>query len=137
MILLSLCLLFLTPPYSLHHPFIHPIYPVRIFSSVRSTTGLIVVGDIIPLKSASDKYKTDLHSLRYLRASHSLIGGLWIGEKAATIDGTPPSVDNDGTPLGDSIYSAFVLQEAARLVDSVQPGGNQKTALIMYNPFLF
>ena len=34
----------------------------------------------------------------------------------------------DGTKLGDSVYSAFVLQEGARLHEREEP---QKNALIM------
>jgi hypothetical protein len=92
-----------------------------------------VVGDILPAESASDK----LHSLRYLRASHSLIGGVWIRDEAVTIDGSAAASDEEGTPLGDSIYSAFVLQEAARLVDTLSEGRETQKALIMYDAIAF
>lgn len=40
------------------------------------------------------------------------------------------AVDEAGEPLGDSIYSAFVLQEAARLVE--RPDGRaRENALFM------
>jgi hypothetical protein len=68
--------------------------------------------------------------MRYLRASHSLLGGVWIGDQVPITDDV---VDSQGTPLGDSIYAAFVLQEAARLVDSTEMGkdGKWENALIM------
>lgn len=72
-------------------------------------------------------------SLRYLRASHSILGGVWIEDKISTRAGSAPMLDVEGTPLGDSIYSAFVLQEAVRLIDTtdraVQSG--QEKALFM------
>jgi hypothetical protein len=71
--------------------------------------------------------------MRYLRASHSLLGGVWIGDRVATKNNAPPVVDSKGTPLGDSVYATFVLQEAARLVDSTKIGkvGKWENALIM------
>jgi hypothetical protein len=115
-------------------PHIHPNIPLRILSSVPSVTGRIVVGEILPSDSwvpdTPEKYPT---SFRYLRASHSILGGVWIGDKVSTRDNNPPVLDTTGTPLGDSIYSAFVLQEAVRLIDptdrAVQSG--QEKALFM------
>lgn len=56
--------------------------------------------------------------MRYLRASHSLLGGVWIGDKIYARD---PSKyifkDEAGTPLGDTVYTAFVVQEAVRLFE--------------------
>ncbi|KAG6335107.1 hypothetical protein ID866_3976 [Astraeus odoratus] len=91
-------------------------YPLRILSSEESLTGRIVVGELldVPQDGTSDA----LHSLRYLRASHSLLGGVWTADRVATIGNAPPQTDGFGTPIGDSIYSAFVLQEAVRLVNS-------------------
>jgi hypothetical protein len=89
-------------------PFTHPSYPLRILSSDQSSTGLIVVGEGV-------LHRDDENAVRYLRASHSMLGGNWVGK---TIDITNnPAVSTD-TRLGDSIYSAFVLQEAALLVNS-------------------
>ena len=115
----------------LSEPFTHPKYPLRILSSVQSTTGLVVVGEALPL--AADESVTAIQSMRYLRASHSLLGGVWIGDKVATINNAPPAVDSEGTPLGDSVYATFVLQEAVRLVDSTGLGqdGKRENALIM------
>lgn len=120
-----------TLPRPLLKPYTHPTYPIRILSSVQSTTGLIVVGEALP--PTADQEITAIHSLRYLRASHSLLGGVWIGDKVATKDDAAPAVDEEGTPLGDSIYATFVLQEAARLVDSTDIGKKNKweNALIM------
>lgn len=120
-----------TLPHPLLEPYTHPAYPLRILSSVQSTTGLIVVGEALPPTAGQDI--TVIHSLRYLRASHSLLGGVWIGDKVATKDDAAPTVDEEGTPLGDSIYAAFVLQEAARLVNSTDIGKENKweNALIM------
>ncbi|EIW82080.1 S-adenosyl-L-methionine-dependent methyltransferase [Coniophora puteana RWD-64-598 SS2] len=103
--------------YPLSQPWQSDKYPLTILSSVQSTTGVVVVGDILPAAEGST------HSLRYLRASHSLIGGVWLDDKVVTLDGAASlAVDKSGTPLGDPIYSAFVLQEAARLVSSTPQG---------------
>jgi hypothetical protein len=111
-------------------PYNSPTYPLRILNSTQSKTGVVVVGEILP---PADRSSTPLHSIRYLRASHSLLGGVWIGDKVATLDNFPPLTDQDGTPLGDSIYSAFVLQEAVRLVNSTPQGrkGECNHALII------
>ena len=50
-----------------------------------------------------------------LRVDHSLLGGAWVGEQGF------------GKEIGDSIYTAFLLQEAARLakherIDGVDGG---------------
>jgi hypothetical protein len=114
----------------LPQPYTHPSFPLRIHSSVQSTTGLIVVGEALPPPSYRGGPDNEMHSLRYLRASHSLLGGVWMGGKVATLDDAPPWVDSYGTDLGDSIYGTFVLQEAARLVNSTSKGPER--ALIMY-----
>jgi hypothetical protein len=112
-------------------PYNSPRYPLRILNSTQSKTGVVVVGEILP---PADRSSTPLHSIRYLRASHSLLGGVWIGDEVASLDSFPPLTDQDGTPLGDSIYSAFVLQEAVRLVNSTPQGrkGECNHALIMW-----
>ncbi|KAE9410037.1 hypothetical protein BT96DRAFT_464029 [Gymnopus androsaceus JB14] len=97
---------------------------VQIHSSVQSTTGLIVVGEALtPPKKDLEAYDQagKIHSLRYLRAAHSLLGGVWYGPRAMSISETDtPWKDSIGVVLGDSIYGVFVLQEAARLVNSTQ-----------------
>jgi hypothetical protein len=124
-------------PQPLTEPYTHPNFPLRILSSIPSVTGRIVVGETLPSDSsvsgASGQYPT---SFRYLRASHSILGGVWIGDKVSTRDNSAPTLDATGTPLGDSIYSAFVLQEAVRLFDTTDRAvrSGQEKALFMYAP---
>lgn len=75
----------------------------------------------------------EIHSARFLRASHSILGGVWIGKKVITIGDKPAVFDSFGTQLGDSIYSTFVLQEAVRLINSTARGKSDslKNGLIM------
>ncbi|PCH41195.1 spermidine synthase [Wolfiporia cocos MD-104 SS10] len=113
-------------------PYIHPTYPLRILSSVRSPhSGVVVVGEALP-PSEDKPIQGDLHSLRYLRAGHSLVGGAWIGDMAelGREPGGELAHDEAGEPLGNSIYDAFVLQEAARLVEK-PGGGERKNALVI------
>ncbi|KAJ3722496.1 spermidine synthase [Lentinula raphanica] len=95
---------------------------IQILSSVQSTTGLIVVGEAMtPPKKDLEAYEKagTIHSVRYLRAAHSLLGGVWFGPRAMTLtENDKPLRDSIGVVLGDSIYGTFVLQEAARLVNS-------------------
>lgn len=106
-------------PQPIRVPYTHPNFPLRILSSVSSVTGMIVVGETLPsntgMSDTPEHYPT---SLRYLRASHSILGGFWIGDQVATRANSAPLSDANGTPLGDPIYNAFVLQEAVRLVDT-------------------
>lgn len=121
-------------PHPLQEPFTHPTLPIRVLSSVQSVTGLISVAEWLPpSKDQSAETEPTLHSARYLRASHSLLGGVWMDEKVAIMPGDEPLRDAAGKPLGDSVYSAFTLQEAARLVDSTPKGKKNKydTALVM------
>lgn len=88
---------------------------VTILSSKQSTTGVIVVGETsgggLP------------HSrMRYLRASHSLLGGVWIKERASSMDTSLATYDAAGNRLGDSIYPTFVLQTAVRQINSTSRG---------------
>jgi len=67
----------------------------------------------------------ETHShMRYLRASHSLLGGVWINDRAWSVDASFAVRDAAGIRLGDSIYTAFVLQEAVRLIDSTSRGND-------------
>ncbi|KAF8827010.1 hypothetical protein HHX47_DHR5000616 [Lentinula edodes] len=95
---------------------------IQILSSVQSTTGLIVVGEAMtPPKKDLEAYEKSgaIHSVRYLRAAHSLLGGVWFGPRAMVMtEDDKPLRDSIGVVLGDSIYGTFVLQEAARLVNS-------------------
>ncbi|KAF8272063.1 hypothetical protein EI94DRAFT_1718915 [Lactarius quietus] len=106
-------------PQPLTEPYTHPSFPLRIISSEPSVTGIIVVGETLPsdtwVPGTTESYPS---SLRYLRASHSILGGVWIGDKISQRASGSPLLDAEGTPLGDSIYSAFVLQEAVRLIET-------------------
>jgi hypothetical protein len=121
-------------PQPMTEPYTHPNFPLRILSSLPSVTGIVVVGESLPsdtwVPDMPEQYPT---SFRYLRASHSVLGGVWIGDKVSTRANSTPVLDATGTPLGDSIYSAFVLQEAVHLIDTtdraVQSG--QEKALFM------
>ncbi|KAJ7167466.1 spermidine synthase [Mycena filopes] len=118
-------------PHPLPEPYLHPTFPLLIHSSIQSITGLIVVGEALPPPSYNGGPDNEMHSLRYLRASHSLLGGAWMGSKVATLSDAPPMTDSFGTPLGDSIYGTFVLQEAARLVNNTARAGKWERALII------
>ncbi|EJD07975.1 S-adenosyl-L-methionine-dependent methyltransferase [Fomitiporia mediterranea MF3/22] len=103
------------PPMAIRSlPYAHSNGLLRILSSTPSVTGRIVVGE--------DK----THGFRFLRADHSLLGGVWIGDKylGKMDDGAEFVRDKDGVKLGESIYSAFVLQEAARLQQKDEPHQN-------------
>lgn len=121
-----------TLPQPLLEPYVHPRYPLRILSSVPSRfSSVVVVGEALP-PSPNDAVQDRPHSLRYLRAGHSLLGGVYIGDHAYHIKGTQQAIfDEAGTVLGDSIYSTFVLQEAAQLIDRTETESKQKKALFM------
>lgn len=145
--LVCLGILFMSYGYTLHAPVRpDPLFTVglpkpdadgirvQILSSVQSTTGLIVVGEAMtPPRQDLEAYEQEgvLHSLRYLRAAHSLLGGVWFGPRAMTLsENDTPVRDSRGVVLGDSIYGVFVLEEAARLVNSTQKA--PENVLIMY-----
>ena len=48
-----------------------------------------------------------------------MLGGVWVGSRAF------------GNKIGDSIYTAFVLQEAIRLAERERIDGGEENALIM------
>ncbi|EKM59323.1 uncharacterized protein PHACADRAFT_249744 [Phanerochaete carnosa HHB-10118-sp] len=122
-----------TLPKPLPEPFIHPETSLRILSSVGSPySGVVVVGEVPPPTPAMIKAGnvTEPHSIRYMRAGHSLLGGVWLGERVFSLDRrTPLGHDKHSTPIGDSIYSAFVAQEAALLVE--RPGAGEKQSALM------
>jgi hypothetical protein len=90
---------------------------VTILSSKQSITGVIVVGET---SHGGEGYSR----MRYLRASHSLLGGVWIKERAITMDASVSTYDAAGTRLGDSIYPVFYIQEAVRHIDSTSRAGD-------------
>jgi hypothetical protein len=78
---------------------------VNLLAKSDSVTGTIVTGEYVE------------QGFRFLRADHSILGGRWIGEM------------RHGAPIGESIYGAFTLQEAIRMVErDEKPGDN---ALVM------
>ena len=109
-------------PHPLREPYTHPTYPLKILSAEESVTGLITVAEWLPPSNRATRGDEILHSARYLRASHSILGGVWMYDKIRVFEGEEPVRDAVGTPLGDSIYSTFVLQEAVRMINSTQIG---------------
>lgn len=101
----------------LRAPHIHPSGNVTILSSKQSITGIIVVGE-------TGEGNEPHSQMRYLRASHSLLGGVWMNERAMSMDASLSTYDAAGNMLGDSIYTAFVLQEAVRLINSTSRGND-------------
>ena len=98
-------------------PYVHPSGKVTILSSRQSVTGIIVVGET---GSGNEPHS----QIRYLRASHSLLGGVWMDERTMSADASLAIYDAAGNQLGDSIYTAFLLQEAVRLINSTSRGDN-------------
>jgi len=78
---------------------------VNLLAKSDSVTGTIVVGEYVE------------QGFRFLRADHSILGGRWIGERRY------------GAPIGESIYGAFTLQEAIRMVERNEKAGDN--ALVM------
>jgi hypothetical protein len=121
-------------PHPLKEPYTHPTQPIKVLSSVQSVTGVITVAEWLPPPGEqAQETEPTLHSARYLRASHSILGGVWTDGKVAIMPGEQPLKDVAGKLLGDSVYSAFTLQEAARLVNSTPKGKKNKyeTALVI------
>ncbi|KAF8969500.1 spermidine synthase [Flammula alnicola] len=120
-------------PHPLRETYTHPTYPLQILSAEQSVTGLITVGQWLPPPDYTGGNDQQLHSARYLRASHSILGGVWTHDKVGVLDDEPPITDSFGNLLGDSIYSTFVLQEAVRLINSTEIGkaGAWKNALVI------
>ncbi|KAL0567175.1 hypothetical protein V5O48_014825 [Marasmius crinis-equi] len=121
----------------LKHPYpetyTHPSFPLQIHSAVESNTGLVVVGEALKPPNADPTDMKAMHSVRYLRAAHSILGGVWMGKRVHTIDGYATVKDSYGTRLGDSIYGAFNLQEASRLIERkgrVEKKGKSKALII-------
>ncbi|KAI0832594.1 hypothetical protein BC628DRAFT_1310250 [Trametes gibbosa] len=118
-----------TLPKPLLQTYTHPLEPLRILSSVRSNySGVVVVGETF--QKTPGQFNTMDH-LRYLRAGHSLLGGVWVGPKARAEDPAFLTSDEAGEPLGDSIYTTFTFQEAARLVVKKPGHGMPKNALMI------
>ena len=71
---------------------------------------------------------------RVLKCDHSLLGGLWTGIKRKELAAqgvTGQNLDRRSVDEAESVYTAFLVQEAVRLVQ--RPRKND-SALIMYSP---
>ncbi|BGP25329.1 hypothetical protein JCM10295v2_004252 [Rhodotorula toruloides] len=101
---------------SSHCPISFSALPPGVLASRRSVTGWITVGEhLMPPPDGS--HERDF-TLRYLRADHSLLGGLWVGPSRDMLRmqyGAEPTED-ETVRRAESIYSTFILQEALRLV---------------------
>ncbi|GAA5929139.1 uncharacterized protein JCM15063_004063 [Sporobolomyces koalae] len=82
----------------------------RVLASRKSLTGIIMVGE-------HDIGGGQGYQFRYLRADHSLLGGLWTGISATELrrQGIEPT-EQKVVETAESIYSTFILQELIRLV---------------------
>ncbi|GAA5836603.1 hypothetical protein JCM11251_002674 [Rhodosporidiobolus azoricus] len=103
-------------------PFTDPP-PPRILSSHPSVTGQIVVGEQTVPGPVGEDGKPQMMEFRYLRADHSLLGGLWVGpsreerRKESVREGRGEKVDErEVVGEAETIYSTFLLQELVRLV---------------------
>ncbi|GAA5948651.1 hypothetical protein JCM3765_004958 [Sporobolomyces pararoseus] len=87
----------------------------HILASKKSSTGVIVVGEQeIPGPNGAEGYR-----FRYLRADHSLLGGLWTGVSEMELKRMRSEVTEDEVvKRAESIYSTFILQELIRLVET-------------------
>ncbi|GAA5926024.1 hypothetical protein JCM10213_007349 [Rhodosporidiobolus nylandii] len=94
----------------------------RVLSSRLSTTGWIVVGEqSVPVPGGGgDEMEM---TFRYLRADHSLLGGLWVGPSRWELEreqrargGRGEVTEQEVVRRAESIYSTFILQELVRLV---------------------
>ncbi|GAA6032581.1 hypothetical protein JCM8097_004826 [Rhodosporidiobolus ruineniae] len=88
----------------------------RILHARKSLTGWIVVGEQSTPAGPGGKEMV----FRYLRADHSLLGGLWVGPARKEIQKRKwPGEEVDEKEVvqrAESIYSTFILQELVRLV---------------------
>ena len=77
------------------------------------------------------------HGYRVLKCDHSILGGLWTGIKRKELSDrgvVGPELEKRSVDEAESVYSAFIVQEAVRLVTTPR---KQDTALIMYFPYAF
>ncbi|GAA5978870.1 hypothetical protein JCM5350_004852 [Sporobolomyces pararoseus] len=87
----------------------------HILATQKSLTGVIVVGEQeIPGPNGAEGYR-----FRYLRADHSLLGGLWTGVCEMELKRLRSEVtEEEVVQRAESIYSTFILQELIRLVET-------------------
>ncbi|KAH8926325.1 hypothetical protein BT69DRAFT_1278893 [Atractiella rhizophila] len=134
-----LALTFTHPIYSnSHHPADYPYRAhsrnLRILHREKSVTGWISVGES-PVPGTSGEGK----EARYLRADHSLLGGLWVGVErarlgyyAAADEETREEIDEKAVLTAESIYTTFLLQEAVRLVERSSKEGRERGLVIWW-----
>ncbi|GAA5854132.1 hypothetical protein JCM8547_008240 [Rhodosporidiobolus lusitaniae] len=92
----------------------------RILASRRSVTGWITVAEAgIPVPELDGEEMV----FRYLRADHSLLGGLWVGPRRRELlekkkeEGDDEEVgDEEVVRTAETIYTTFLLQELVRFV---------------------
>ncbi|GAA5885891.1 hypothetical protein JCM5296_000178 [Sporobolomyces johnsonii] len=91
-----------------------PTSSSRVLASTKSTTGWIVVGEqSVPGPKGIEGYR-----FRFLRADHSLLGGLWTGVSEFELKKKRLGrvTEEEIVQRAESIYSTFILQEIIRLV---------------------
>ena len=112
-LLVILVLCFLSSPFQPSNTVSIPTH--HLLASRPGVTGRITVGE----------FQAKGQWLRYLRADHSLLGGLWVGPsrdiiieemKAAEVSLWDDIDEKAVIERSESVYSTFVLQEIARLV---------------------
>ncbi|GAA5876242.1 hypothetical protein JCM16303_007067 [Sporobolomyces ruberrimus] len=92
-----------------------PTTSSRILASKKSLTGYISVGEQeVPGPNGATGYR-----FRYLRADHSLLGGLWTGVSEMELRRSGSRVtEEEIVKRAESIYSTFIVQELVRLVET-------------------
>jgi len=91
-------------------PYIAANGTMRILARTQSNTGLVVIAESLN------------GPFRFMRCDQSLLGGRWLVDP----NGEPaPGFNPKATAVGESIYSAFLLQEAVRLVERESPRAPQ------------
>lgn len=93
------------------YPYLAANGTIRILARSNSVTGMVLVAENLEAP------------FRYMRCDHSLLGGRWL---------VASETNKTNLELNESIYTAFILQEAVRLVE--QPSSGQaERALAMYD----
>ncbi|GAA5928483.1 hypothetical protein JCM1841_003671 [Sporobolomyces salmonicolor] len=91
-----------------------PTSSSHVLASKKSTTGWVVVGEqSVPGPNGAEGYR-----FRFLRADHSLLGGLWTGVSELELKKKRLGrvTEEEIVQRAESIYSTFILQEIIRLV---------------------
>ncbi|GAA5973491.1 hypothetical protein JCM21900_001812 [Sporobolomyces salmonicolor] len=91
-----------------------PTSSSHVLAAKKSTTGWVVVGEqSVPGPNGAEGYR-----FRFLRADHSLLGGLWTGVSELELKKKRWGrvTEEEIVQRAESIYSTFILQEIIRLV---------------------